>query len=147
MNEEMEAEIIKTDSRPENLAVSENASVDEAVPIDIRKEQKKKAYKQTMSQDIKNIDTYETRTKVNTTKWRPIYEVIDEVYIKDSIKKPEDFIRDCKNNSNEARDIPRDVKKYVEQMAMEQSLYAQVVKLHRKALKYFATDKKNMKLN
>ena len=45
MNEEMEAEIIKTDSRPENLAVSENASVDEAVPIDIRKEQKTKAYK------------------------------------------------------------------------------------------------------
>ena len=30
-----------------------------------------------MSQDIKNIDTYETKTKVNTTKWRPIYEVID----------------------------------------------------------------------
>ena len=30
-----------------------------------------------MSQDIKNIDTYETRTKVNTKKWRPIYEVIN----------------------------------------------------------------------
>ena len=37
-----------------------------------------------MSKDIENIDTYETRTKVNTTKWRPIYEVIDEAYIKDS---------------------------------------------------------------
>ena len=37
MNEEMESEIIKTDSRPDNLAVSEDASVDEAVPIDIRK--------------------------------------------------------------------------------------------------------------
>ena len=37
-----------------------------------------------MGQDIENIDTYETRTKVNTTKWRPIYEVIDESYIKDS---------------------------------------------------------------
>ena len=37
-----------------------------------------------MSQDISNIDTYETRTKVNTKKWRPIYEVIDEAYIKES---------------------------------------------------------------
>ena len=36
-----------------------------------------------MIKDINNIDTYETRTKVNTTKWRPIYEVIDEAYIKD----------------------------------------------------------------
>ena len=62
--------------------VSEYASVDEAVPIDIRKEQNTKAYKETMSQDINNIDTYETRTKVNTKKWRPIYEVIDEAYIK-----------------------------------------------------------------
>ena len=37
MNEEMEDELIKTDSRPDNLAVSEDSSVDEAVPIDIRK--------------------------------------------------------------------------------------------------------------
>ena len=37
-----------------------------------------------MSKDINNIDTYKTRTKVDTTKWRPIYEVIDESYIKDS---------------------------------------------------------------
>ena len=64
-----------------------------------------------MIQYIKNIDTYETRTKVNTTKWRPIYEVKDEAYIEESKIFPDDFIRDCKNNSNEARDIPRDVKK------------------------------------
>ena len=37
-----------------------------------------------MRQDIKKMDTYETRTKVNTTKWRPIYEVIDEAYIEES---------------------------------------------------------------
>ena len=37
MNEEMESEQTKTDSRPDNLAVSEYASVYEAVPIDIRK--------------------------------------------------------------------------------------------------------------
>ena len=37
-----------------------------------------------MRQDIKKMDTYETRTKVNTTKCRPMCELIDEAYIKDS---------------------------------------------------------------
>ena len=49
-----------------------------------------------MSQDINNIDAYETRTKVNTKKWRPIYEVIDEVYIKYSNILPENFIKELK---------------------------------------------------
>ena len=49
-----------------------------------------------MSQDINNIDTYQTITKVNRTKWRPIYEIIDQAYIKDSNIFPEDFIRVCK---------------------------------------------------
>ena len=35
MNEAMEAELTEMNSRPENLAVSEDASVDEAIPIDI----------------------------------------------------------------------------------------------------------------
>ena len=63
MNEKMETELMKMGSIHENLAVSENESVDEAVPIDIRKERKTKSYKETMSQDINNIDTYETRKK------------------------------------------------------------------------------------
>ena len=46
-----------------------------------------------MIKDIENIDTYETRTKVNTTKWRPIYEVIDEAYIKYSKIFSGDFIK------------------------------------------------------
>ena len=37
MNEEMEAELTKMDPRPDNLEVYEDASVDEAVPIDLRK--------------------------------------------------------------------------------------------------------------
>ena len=68
-------------------------SVDEDVPIDIRKERNTKAYKETIIQDISNIDTYETRKTINATKWRPIYEVIDEAYIKYSKSFPEDFIR------------------------------------------------------
>ena len=38
MNEEMEAELAEIDSRNEILAVSEDANVDEAIPIDLRKE-------------------------------------------------------------------------------------------------------------
>ena len=45
-----------------------------------------------MSKAINNIDTYETRTKVSTNKWRPIYEVIDEAYIKGSKVLSDDFI-------------------------------------------------------
>ena len=59
----MEAELTKMDSRPENLEVSEDESVDEAVPIDLIKQQGTEAYKYTMSKDIDNIDTYEIRTK------------------------------------------------------------------------------------
>ena len=72
-----------------------------------------------MRKDIKNIDTYKTGTKVNTTKWRPIYEVIDEAYIEDSKKNPGDFIRECKNNSNKAQFIPREVKNSMNLMEME----------------------------
>ena len=96
MNEKMESELTKMDSIPDHLALSEDESVDEAVSIDITKERKTKAYKETTSQDISNIETYETRIKVNTTKWRLIYEVIDEAYIKYSKIFPEDFIRECK---------------------------------------------------
>ena len=62
--------------------------------------------------------------KVNITQWRPIYEVIDEAYIEESKIFPGDFIRDCKNNINEAQFIPREVKNIIKQMAMEQSLYS-----------------------
>ena len=94
-----------------------------------------------MSEDIYNIDTYETRTKINTTKWRPIYEVIYEAYIRCSKMFPGDFIKECKNNSNGDHDIPREVKNNIKRMATEQGLYAQVVKLCRNYLKFVATDK------
>ena len=46
-----------------------------------------------MSKDIDNMDTFETRTKINTTKWRPIYELIDEAYIKGSKIFSDDFMK------------------------------------------------------
>ena len=99
-----------------------------------------------MTKDIENIDTYETRKTVNTSKWRPIYEVIDEAYINDSKMFPDAFIKECKNNSNEAKFILREVKNNIKWMAMEQELYAQVMVIRQKDLKFVATDKK-MKLN
>ena len=53
----------------------------------------------------------------------------------------DDFIKECRNNSNEARGIPREVKNNIKRMEMEQGLYAQVIMLHRKSLKLVATDK------
>ena len=52
------------DSRTDNLAVSEDANVYEDIPIDLIKEQSTEEYKETMSKDINNIDTYETRKKL-----------------------------------------------------------------------------------
>ena len=49
-----------------------------------------------MNQDIETIDKYENRRIVNIKQWRPIYEVIDEAYIKDYNIFPNDFIRECK---------------------------------------------------
>ena len=53
----------------------------------------------------------------------------------------DDFIKECKDNSNEARDIPRYVKNNIKRMAMEQVLYAQAIMLRQKYLKFVATDK------
>ena len=49
-----------------------------------------------MSKDIETIDTYETRTKVDKTQWRPIYEGIDEAYIKESNIFPGDLSENVK---------------------------------------------------
>ena len=63
-----------------------------------------------MSTDIENIDTFETINKVTTIKWRPIYEVIDESYFIGFKFFSDDFIKECKDNSNEACVIPPQVK-------------------------------------
>ena len=44
------------------------------------------------------------------TQRKPIYEVIDEAYIKESNNFPAGFIRECKNNSNKPPFISSDVK-------------------------------------
>ena len=113
MMEEMEAELIESsemDSKTDNLAVTEEADVDEAIPIYIEKEQNTQAYKETMEIDIDQINTYELRNKVNTIKWRPIYEVIDESYFKGYKSFSDNLMKECEDNSNEALFFPLEIK-------------------------------------
>ena len=78
-----------------------------------------------MNEDIETIDKNENRKiVVQRTKWRPIYEVIDEDYIKNSHIFPDDFITKCKQFPNEPQTISDVVKNNIKLMAMEQSLYA-----------------------
>ena len=45
---------------------------------------------------------------------------------------PDYFIKKCKDNANENQFLPLEVKNNIKRMAMEQGLYAQVFKLHRR---------------
>ena len=103
MIEEMKSEM---DSKTDNLAVTEEAYADESIPIYLKKERNTQAYKETMDIDIDKINTYELRNKVNTTKCRPIYEVIDEAYFIDSKLFSDDFMQQCKENANEYQFTP-----------------------------------------
>ena len=51
------------------------------------------------------------------------------------------LIKACMDNSNEAHDIPLEVKNNIKLITMEQGLFAQVVKLCQKDFKFVATDK------
>ena len=54
-----------------------------------------------MDIDIDNINTYELRNKLNTIKWRPIYEVIDGDYFIASKMFSDDFMQQCRDNAYE----------------------------------------------
>ena len=69
------------------------------------------------------------KKKIDTIKWRRIYEVIEEAYFKVSENFPDDFIKQCRDNENEAQCIPLKIKRDIKQMAMLIGIYAQVVKL------------------
>ena len=123
----MEAELIEIDSKTDNQAITEEANVDEVIPIDPRKEQSTQAFKETMIIDIENIDSFETINNVNKIKWSPIFEVIDEAYFKSSKAVSDYFMKQCKDNSNEYHDIPCEVKNNIKRIAIEQGFYAQVI--------------------
>ena len=50
-------------------------------------------------------------------------------------------MQQCKDNANYAQFIPLEIKDSLKLMAMEQGLYEQVVKLHRKGFKFIASNK------
>ena len=66
MIEDMESELTKQseiNSKTDNLAITEEAIVDEAIPIYLQKERKTQAYKKKMNIYIKNNNTFEKETK------------------------------------------------------------------------------------
>ena len=73
-----------------------------------------------MNIDIENINTIEKRNKLYTKLWRTIYEVIQQYFLKESYIFPDAFIKQCKDNSNEAQFLPLEVNNNMKQMAMEQ---------------------------
>ena len=88
---------------------------------------------------IENITTIENRNKVYTKLCRNIYEVIQNILNETDIF-PDDFIKKCRNNPNEAQFLPLEVKNSIKRMATEQGLYAQVVMIFQK---YFKTTDAN----
>ena len=110
--------------------------------MQIRKQRTTEAYKDNTDQDIKFVEKNENSKKIFQNKnWRRIYEVIDTDYIQNSNIFPTAFIAKCKLYPNKPQFITRDVKNNIKLMAMEQSLYAQVIKFRRKDLIFDAADK------
>ena len=86
----MEAELtgaLKINSKTDNSAVTEEANVDEAITeeskdnnrmkIELKHVQNTQSYEESMNIYIENINTFENRNKVYTTKRKRIYEVIE----------------------------------------------------------------------
>ena len=100
-----------------------------------------------MEKDIETAEKNENSKQIfQKTKWRTIYEVIDKDYIENSNIFPIAFIKQCKLCPNEPHFISQDVKNNIKRMAMEQSLYAQVIKFWRNDLKFYAADKKQKRI-
>ena len=56
----------------------DDINFDESIPMHLRKERSKEAYKDNRDQDIKFVEKHENSKKIfQKTKWRTIYEVID----------------------------------------------------------------------
>ena len=98
-----------------------------------------------MDIDIDKINKFENRNKVNTIKWRPIYEVIGQAYLIYYKIFSDAFMQQCKDNANDAQFIPLDMKDNTKRMATEQGLYAQGIMIRLKYLKFVAKDKNKNK--
>ena len=72
-----------------------------------------------MNIDIENINTIEKRHKLYTKLWRKIYEVIQQDFLDETEIFPDNLIKHCKNNANEAHNIPLEEKNNMKLMLME----------------------------
>ena len=68
-----------------------------------------------MNIDIENINTIENRQKPHTKLWRTIYMVIQQ-YFFDATDIFPDTLKKCKDNVNEAHNIPIEVKNNIKWM-------------------------------
>ena len=77
MIEDMETELTESseiNSKTDNLAVTEESDVDEAIPIYLKKERKKGAHQKTINIGIKRINTFEKEKKVKNNIKRMVME-------------------------------------------------------------------------
>ena len=86
------------------------AKVRNEMEIDLKEERKTQAYKEKMNIDIENINIFERRNKVYTTQCRRIYEFLESGFFLKSESFPDDSMKQCKDNTNEARNILVEVK-------------------------------------
>ena len=108
----METEMKEISDKLGKNAFLDDDNFDEAIPIQIREERTTEAYKENMNEVIETIDKNENSQQiVQKNKWRTIYEVIDEDYIKNSDIFPDAFITKCKQCPNIPQTISNDVKK------------------------------------
>ena len=118
----METKMKEMDEKLGKKDFSEDDNFDEAIPIQIIKERTTETYKDNMNKYIETIDKKEiSKQIVQKTKWRPIYEVIDKDYIKNSNISPDDFITKCKQFPNEPQNISSDVKNNIKRIATEKA--------------------------
>ena len=66
--------------------------------------------------------------------WRTIYKATDERYLIEVKWFPRAFINLCKKHPNVAQKVPTDIKKNSKTIALEESWYAQVVRILRKIM-------------
>ena len=125
----METELTESseiNSKTDNLAVTDEADVDEAIPIYLKNNEKHKNIRKQWTLVLK-ISTHlkKKQSKYNSMEEnlrsyrRSLFGII--WYF------PVDFIKKCKDDRNEAQFVPLDVKNNINWMAMEQGLYAWVV--------------------
>ena len=88
--------------------------------VTMKEEKNALGYQKTMNVDIVKISSKRQPF------WRPIYEVIDNSYFKETKLFLTIFLNQCRNNPNEPQNILNEIKANFKK-SMEQGLYAQVV--------------------